>query len=90
LATFAAQRQRIFGLQDRIEYYKGLTNLCIQFSIDSGALEISPLATVRRGQSSLSEEASPIKSITAAKKLGEICTPFEIPAVFRMLGIKSL
>lgn len=90
LATFTAQRQRIFGLQDRVLYYKTLTNSCIQLAVDSGALTIAPLASVRRGQISLNDEASPLRSLPAARKLAEICGPFEIPAVFRMLGIKNL
>lgn len=90
LATFSAQRQRIFGLQDRVVYYKKLTNSCIQLAIDSGALTVAPLASVRLGQTSLNDEASPFRSLPAARKLGEICAPFEIPAVFRMLGIKNL
>jgi len=90
IRTMGKTRERFYGLCERIEEYKALTNLCIQHAIDSGSIAIEEDLSVRVIASRLNAALCPVNSARAANKLGILFAPYEIPAIYRSLGVKAL
>lgn len=90
IRTMVKNRERLYGLCERVEEYKTLTNLCVQRAIDSGSFSIeedlSVLAIIPRLDVSLCPRAS----AKAASKLGTLFAPYEIQTIYRSLGVKAL
>ena len=91
LFTFCKYEECIVGLPKRIKQYKAVTNDCIQYGIDSELFTISD---------SLHIEVSKLENsknfivdndkIKAAKKLAMILKSFDIPTIYRNLGVAEL
>jgi hypothetical protein len=90
IRTMSKEHERFYGFPDRVEEYKALTNLCIQHAIDVGTLKIEEDLSLRVLGNRLDTSLCPITSAKAAKKLGNLFTPYEIPAIYRSLGVKKL
>jgi hypothetical protein len=92
MRTFLKKRERVYGLAKNIAAYRRLTNNILQHNVDSGLLTISQraaLAPASAGKSYLNG-ICPADILKAAGKLGVICRPHSIPAIFLQFGIKHL
>jgi hypothetical protein len=83
-------RERFYGLGERVEEYRALTNLCIQHAINSNSIAVEEDLSVQVIASRIDASLCPATSAKAASKLGELLAPYEIPAVYRSLGVKAL
>jgi len=90
IRTMGKKRERLYGLSERMEEYKDLTNLCIQHVIDSSSIGIEEDLSVLVNGPRLDESLCPGTSARAARKLGTLFGPYEIPAIYRSLGVKAL
>lgn len=90
IRTMNKKHERFYGLCERVEGYKTLTNLCIQHAINSGSIAIEEDLSVLIIAPRLDASLSPGTSARAATKLGALIAPFEIPAIYRYLGVKEL
>lgn len=90
IRTMRKDRNRFYGLGERVAEYKSLTNLCMQHAIDSNSIAIEADLSIRVLALRLDASLCPGKSAQAAKKLGVLFAPYEIPAIYRSLGVKVL
>lgn len=90
IRTMGKNRERLYGLCERVEEYKALTNLCIQHAIDSVSIAVEEDLSVLVIASRLDASLCPGTSARAASKLGTLFAPYEIPAIYRSLGVKAL
>ncbi|TAL16525.1 hypothetical protein EPN96_08770 [bacterium] len=89
LHTLARNRKNIYGLQERVANYRKLTNACIQYSVDSELISVENDLSVSF-KKNFSDDICPENSIKAAKNLGKLLGKFDIPTVYRRLGVKEL
>lgn len=90
IRTMSKERERLYGLSERVEEYKVLTNLCMQYAIDLAAVRVEADLSVQLIGSRLDVSLCPESSARAAQKLGKLLVPYEIPAIYRSLGVKNL
>lgn len=88
--TLIEDRERIFGISESVASYKSLTSSSMQYAIEFGALEISENLSVLVGDKALDKALCPTETIKASVRLGKLFDPFDIPTIYRMLGIKKL
>lgn len=88
--TLCQDRERLYALAARINEYKELTNTCIQYALDVKSISLGKNLAIELNTYKLDEDICPVDSIKAAKGLGKLCAPLEVPAVYRMLGVKKL
>lgn len=84
------QRDCLYGLDERIAVYRYLTNTSLQYGVDLGVFKIDESFSINV----LSEwPTNPIctpDQLRAAKRLGILFEPFDIPTIYRLLGVKRL
>lgn len=88
--TLVSDRERLFGLAERIGDYRELTSICLQYAIDVGSIVVGDDLSVGVIAGQLLEGACPGGSAKAANHLGQLFAPFDIPTIYRMLGVKKL
>ena len=90
LRIMLRQRERIFGIGDKVTVHQQLTDTTIQYLVDSKTVSIDDRLAVRIVDGKTTEELSPDRISEAAERLGRYCRPFDVPTVFRLLGVMSL
>jgi len=90
LHTFLIDRSRLYGLPERIERYREITNRTLQYTLDLECLQLGSDLSLTFQEHPLTTNICPADTPKAARKLGEILAPFDIPSQYRMLGIKKL
>lgn len=90
IRTLMSKRERIYGLNERIAEYWGLTNKSFQHAVDIGILEIDETLSVNVVSDFPLDTMFVPDPITAAGRLGLLFNPFDVPTVYRMLGVKKI
>jgi hypothetical protein len=90
IVTFWREPRRFYGIAERVEQFRELTNLCIQCCIDCGAIAIDDDLSVMSLGRTLDASAAPANAVRAAEKLGELLKPLDVPAIYRLLGMKRI
>ena len=90
LRSFLLERDRIFGLESRVQALREMTNITVQYLTGANILAIESNLTVIRTKSSDLEDISPPDVAASAKKLGKIFAPYDVPTIYRMLGVMKL
>jgi hypothetical protein len=90
LVTFWRDPSRFYGLAGRLEQCREITNLCMQCCVDGETLEIDEDLTVVSLGRTLDVSAAPVDSVRAAEKLGDLLKPLDVPAIYRLLGVRRL
>ncbi len=80
----------LYGLPERIERYREITNRTLQYTLDLECLQLGSDLSLTFQEHPLTTNICPADTPKAARKLGEILAPFDIPSQYRMLGIKKL
>lgn len=90
LRTMLQDREHVYGLDERVARYRESTNTTIQYLLGAGAISIQSdfAATVADPQEV--DGPAPEGVIKAAGRLGRFFEPYDVPTVFRMLGVMSL
>lgn len=92
LRSFLSERDRIFGLESRMQAWRDMTNTTVQYLTGANILAINPhnlMVTCTKAAADL-EDVSPPGVAVSAKKLGKIFAPFDVPTIYRMLGVMKL
>lgn len=90
IRTLLSERERFHGLEESIQSCTGMTNKALQYGVDIGALAIREDLSIVVGKpwpEAIIIEASAIKEV---KRLGKLFAPYDVPTVYRMLGIQKI
>lgn len=90
LAGKPGMRERLYGLGERIIEYRELTSVAIQHAIDTQALAIADTFSLRVVSAVQNNSLCPPNAFKSADRLGVLCAPFDVPTIYRMLGIKKI
>lgn len=91
LFTFCKYEECIIGLPERIKQYKAVTNDCIQYGVDSGLFTVSDSLHIEVSKLENSENfIVDNDKIKASKKIAMILKSFDIPTIYRNLGVAEL
>ena len=90
LRILAKEHERLFGLQDRIQEYRNITNITLQHSIDLGILSVNSKQSVEILADWPEGFVSPPNASKAAQRLGEFMSKYDVPTLYRMLGVTKL
>ena len=90
LRTFCRDASRLYGLSERVQEYRKLTNACIQLNIDVGGLSIESDLSVTFLVEMLDTSVCSRDAIKAARNLSRVFQPLDVPAIYRFLGVKKL
>ncbi len=90
LQILQEKHECLFGLSERIQNYKEITNLTIQHSCDIGVFSVdSSLGIIVKSDWPKQSVALPYVS-QAAKKLANLFHGYDVPSVYRFLGVTEL
>ena len=84
------KRERLYGLDQRIAEYLRLTNATVQYATDMDILQITEDLSVNIITDWPTEPICPPEALKAASRLGKLFSPFDIPTIYRMIGVKRL
>lgn len=90
LRTLMSNKERIYGLDERIAEYRGLTNTSLQHAVDMGVLQIGENLSVDVVSDWSNDPMCLPNQLKAARRLGHLFAPFDVPTVYRMIGVKKL
>lgn len=90
LTTFGRNRENYYGLPERIEEYKNITNKCIQYAIDKKVIIINNEMQVSLLQSEIEIPTFLGDSVKAAENIYKIFKNLDIASIYRSLGVKQL
>ncbi|MGF6761436.1 hypothetical protein P3T24_001749 [Paraburkholderia sp. GAS33] len=90
LRSFLLERDRIFGLERRVQEWREITNATVQYLTGANILAIKSDLAVTCTRDFDLEDISPIDVATSAKALGRIFAPYDVPTIYRMLGVMKL
>ena len=88
--TMVKKRDRIYGIDERIAEYREFTNISVQYAIDIGVFQLTDSLSVHVKSNWPGGPLCSPDSIKAASRLGQLFTPFDIPTIYRLLGVKKL
>lgn len=90
LRTMLKDRGNIYGLDERVSLYREMTNTTIQYLLGTGSISLHGQVAVTAADNQILNVPSPGGVIKAARRLGTFFQPYDVPTVFRMLGVMSL
>ncbi len=90
LRTFVKEKSRIYGLQERLQEKKEITNVTVQYLLDLKLICLGKDLSVKKIKDFPKDYISVKSQIKASSRLAEIFLPFEIPLIYQKLGVKSL
>lgn len=90
LRILAKEHSRIYGIQERIQEYRSITNTTLQYAIDIGTLKINECMSVEILSEWPSGSISPPNANKAAERLGEFMGAYDVPTIYRMIGVRKL
>ena len=90
ILTLLSDRERLHGLEERIRDLTELSNKSIQYAIDVGALGLDSELSIVIGEPWPDTIIVEWGAIKAAKRLGMLFAPYDVPTIYRMLGIQRI
>jgi hypothetical protein len=84
------KNKKLFGLPDRIEEFKQITNLCIQYSIDRGCLNLTNDLSISFDRFDFQHDNTLVEYLVAAENLAAMFRNDKITHIYMMFGIKNL
>lgn len=90
IRSMMSDRSRIFGLEKRIKQYRWLTQTTFQYLLDSGFIAVHDQLNVSVCKEQLLGGPAPEGTIKAARRLGMLFQPYDVPTIYRMLGVMCL
>jgi len=90
LRSMLQDRTRIHGLEERVARYREMTNTTVQYLLDAGGISVIGQLSVSVADQQTMNGPSPDGVVKAAGRLGNLFRPYDVPMVFRMLGVMSI
>lgn len=90
LHTLSAKNENFFGLPERVQRYKKMTNKCIQHSINNGWIKIKEDLSVDVLIDKINGNEELKDSFKASLNLYKIFKDLDAVTIYRLLGVKEL
>jgi len=90
LLSFGRQKENFFGLPQRIQEYKTITNKCLQHLIDNKHLKINDGLSVEVIKPDGACVNSLKESFTASANIVKIFKEYDVISIYKLLGVKQL
>lgn len=84
------KRSRIYGIEERIIEYRELTNESLQYAIDISVLNINKKLSIDIVSNWPTNPICSPEQLKAARNLGRLFKPLDVPTIYRSLGVKKL
>lgn len=84
------KNDKLFGLPGRVNEYKELTNLCLQYAFDTGTLRLNKDLSITYIKNDFKVDKSIIEYIEASKNLALLLKNEKITHIYMRLGIKKI
>lgn len=84
------KNNKLFGLPDRVEEYKKITNLCIQYAIDRGNLKVEDDLSILFLKNDFLHDNTIIHFVKASENFAEMLKKEKLMHIYLKLGIKNL
>jgi hypothetical protein len=91
LSRFTKNREFMSGFYDRLKAYKGMTNFCLQYAIDSNYIRIDEEMQVHViNQDTLFIEPTLSNALRIANTVPKVFKNINVVNIFKAFGIKEL
>ena len=90
ISSFKRKKENLYGLPERIERYKDITNKCLQHAIDNKYIQINDDLSVEVLEKKITSVQSLSTALKASSNLHKIFKDLEVVAIYRSLGVKAL
>ncbi len=90
LYSFGRKEENFYALSQRIEEYKSLSNLCMQYAINNNLISIEEGLKVKVIKSDQSCIETLKDSLKASENIVKIVKDFDVVSIYRLLGVKNL
>jgi len=90
LRTMLHDRKHVYGLDERVAQYREMTNTTIQYLLGTGDISMHDQLVIVGADRNDVDGPSPEGVVKAARRLGVFFQPYDVPTIFRMLGVMSL
>ncbi|MGY8908860.1 MAG: three component ABC system middle component [Flavobacteriales bacterium] len=84
------KNQKLFGLPDRIDEYKEMTNLCLQYAFDRGNLKLNEDMSISYLKNDFANNNTIVEFIKASENLALMLKKDKLIHVYTKFGIKKL
>jgi hypothetical protein len=84
------KNNKLFGLPDRVDEYKDMTNLCLQYAFDSGSLQLQSDLSIKFLEYKYKADNSLIEYLKVAENLALLLKKEKITHIYMRLGIKKI
>lgn len=88
--SFCADRRRLAGLQQRVVELRAVTNVAIQNGIDCDRLILRSDLSLEYAEQKINPIPIMPDETRAAKRLASIFEPYDVPTIYRLLGVTNL
>lgn len=89
LRTMLTHRELLTGIPQRLEEYREVTMETLRYLVSARLADVDD-ARVLLGSSRLTDSTSPPGTVSAARKLADFFAPFDVPTIYRLLGVMQL
>lgn len=90
LRTFSRKDDLLRALPERIGAYREHTNATLRYLFSLGLMSVSGEAIIVNKSSTLPDDVSPEGLIKASRTLARFFKEYQVPMVYRMLGVMAL
>jgi len=84
------RNDKLFGLPNRVDEFKELTNLCLQYAFDTGSLRLNKDLSITFIKNDFKIDQSILEYIIAAQNLALLLKNEKTTHIYMRLGIKKL
>lgn len=88
--SFCADRGRLAGLPTRVAELRTTTSLVVQHAIDCDRLILNSDLSLEHAEQQNNSSSGMPNEIKAAKRLASIFEPYDVPTIYRVLGVTNL
>lgn len=90
IRTLCSERIRLAGFPQRVNELRSTSSLAMQNSIDCGRLILHSDLSLEFGEHLINLSNGMQVEVKAAKRLASIFEPYNVPTVYRLLGVTNL
>ena len=90
LRTMVKDSRRLCGMPELVEIHRGLSSVTLQYLFDEKRLILRPHLAIEIAGDVQRDVVSPPGVVKAAERFGRLVKPYDVPAVYRILGVAYL